>query len=133
MKKIFLITLLIISVILIAETRFSWGREDEETGTTTASYVTALSLISGKYEDTTFIIKNTGADSTMYYKVLIYANTAGDLSYTYVTETSIAVSTTEEPIEFTQPVYGLIVVQVKDNSGHTTYEIEWIQRKTNVP
>ena len=128
MKKRMIILMLILIPALIFGIDVKDGRELAATDTTTASYVTALTIGMAGYDGLTIFIQNESATQTMYYEVWCYANNGGDVYIEYVDETSIAVSTTAE-VNISNSVYSLITVRVKNNSGACVYDIEVIQHK----
>lgn len=103
------------------------GIEKSATGTTTASYVAALTLELAGYKSSTILIQNETAQ-TMYYKIECYTNFSGDAKIEYVAETSIAASTTEE-INITETAYAKAVISVKNHGGACVYDIEVIQHR----
>jgi len=102
------------------------GIQDSATGTTTGSYVNALQMAISPIKSTSFVIKNTGGAESMYYKVLIYRNADGSYSEEYVTETSIAAGGQDE-VNINDTPHTKAIVQVKSNSGATTYGVEGVQ------
>jgi hypothetical protein len=98
------------------------------TGTTTAAYVEALRIegYGGVQGKTIFNIRNSGATNTIYYKIDAYLTSNPNCLVTNVTsQTSIAVSTTIQNTTIVIP-YAVIVVSVVNNSGASTYQIDWI-------
>ena len=122
MKKIGLVLLVMVAGILIAAVAVQHATV---TGTTTASYVKALDAPCADWEDLYFIIQNTGSDSTMYYKAWGYALNGGTLYEEFIAETSID-TTGQDLIKISNTAYANIEIYVKDNSGHTTYSIEYM-------
>lgn len=129
MKKRTLILMLIILLpIIIFCINVIDGDELTKTGTTTASYVTVLTIEMAGYDGLTIFIQNESGTQTMYYEVWCYTNFAGDVYIEYVDETSIAVSTTAE-VNIGKSVYSKILIRVKNNSGACVYDIESIQHR----
>ena len=128
MKKRLFVLMLILMSVLILGINVKDGRELAATGTTTSSYVTALTIGMAGYNGLTIFIQNETADKTMYYEVWCYTNNAGDVYIEYVDNTSIAASTTVE-VNISNSVYSKVIVRVKNNSGACTYDIEAIQHK----
>ena len=99
------------------------------TGTTTASYVEAFTTrIDGRrgmQGKTAFVIRNSQAADTMFYKIDGYLIPNGTLSYPVKAETSIAAVTTITDVNTTIP-FVQIVVSVKNNSNPCTYQIDYI-------
>jgi hypothetical protein len=105
------------------------GDNGTATGTTTASYVVALSVkgyggINGK---TIFKLTNlTGATLTMYYKIDGYISNHPDCAATAIkAETSIANATPVTNTDTSTP-YAKVVVSVKNNSGACAYQIDYL-------
>ena len=122
MRKIGFMLLTLAMVFLIAAVAV---QHDTVTGTTTSAYVKALDTVTADWEDLYFIIKNTGSDSTMYYKAWGYALNGGTIYEEFVSETSIA-CTTATTIKISNTAFANVEIYVKDNSGHTTYSIEYM-------
>lgn len=105
------------------------GRNGTVKGTTTAAYVVALSVdgsgfINGK---SIFRISNlSGASTTMYYKINAYYSSHPDCVVTAVKgETSIDNATPIINADADKP-YAKIDVLVVDNSGHCSYQIDYM-------
>ena len=128
MKKRMFILMLILIPALIFGIDVKDGRELAATDTTTASYVTALTIGMAGYDGLTIFIQNEDASNTMYYEVWCYTNISGDVYIEYVDETSIAASTTTE-VNISNSVYSKVIVRVKNNSGACIYDIEAIQHR----
>ena len=120
MKKIGLILLILVIGYLIAANAI----QGTATGTTTATYVAGADVYTADHEDLLFIIRNTGSDSTMYYKAWGYALNGGTIYEEFVSETALA-CTTSTTIKISNTAYANVEIYVKDNSGHTTYQIDY--------
>ena len=94
-------------------------------GTTTSSYVDALDWKCDLLTRKNITLKNTHATNDLKYQVLTYAFVDG-LSYTEVSETTLAAGDTAQVI--LNYSYSQIVVQVKDatSGSAATYTIDWI-------
>jgi hypothetical protein len=105
------------------------GNNGYKTGTTTAAYVTALTVkgYGGYVGKTIFKITNlTGATLTMYYKINGYVSSNPNCEATAITvETSINNATPVVDVATVLP-YDHIDVLVKNNSGICNYQIDWI-------
>jgi len=100
-------------------------KQGNASGTTTGSYVSALSVYTAEHKSMTFLVRNTGVAQTMYYKVWCYALNGGTNYVEYVAETSIGTETTVE-FNITETAYANVVIYVKSNSGATTYNIDYV-------
>lgn len=96
-----------------------------KTGTTTASYVTALDWITAELREKTVHLVNTHASLSMYFKVLAkyHEDQTSTKEDTLVAETSLAAGE-DTRIQFDRQ-YAEIIVQVKNNSGAATYELNY--------
>lgn len=102
------------------------------TGTTTASYVTAVDIDMRGRESGVGVIYNTGVTNTMFYKVLgEYAKYAKGELNEIVAETSLAVKDGVGDRDFfrLENAYARILVQVKNNAGATTYTVDRLENK----
>lgn len=105
------------------------GNNGTVTGTTTAGYVVALSIIGtgGLTGKTIVQLSNlSGATTTMYYKINGYYSTHPDCVLTAVkAETSIANATPVVNADADKP-FARIDVLVKNNSGACSYQIDYM-------
>lgn len=102
--------------------------ESSATGTTTAAYVAAVALDNRGVKNSAIVVKNTDAVNSLYYKVTVkHADYAAGTDDDLVAETSLALGS-EAVISLTS-AYSKVTVSVKDNSGHATYEIEYLQNR----
>lgn len=121
MKKAILIALVLIYSFVFA---LSYAKQGYTTGTTTESYVKVLDLATYEWEDMLFIIKNTGTTNTMYYKVYGYALNDGENYEEFIEETSLGTGSIAT-IKLSNTAYSNIEIYVKNNSGETTFNIEY--------
>lgn len=102
--------------------------EGNATGTTAAGYVAAVALDNRGVKSCKLVIKNTDAAQTLYYKVTVkHADYAAGTDDDFVSETSLA-ATSEAVVSLVEG-YSKVTVSVKDNSGHATYEVEYLQNR----
>ena len=97
------------------------------TGTTTASYVEALSIDTrgmGVQGKTLLIINNTDGTSAMLYKIDGYPLPNSTYFVPIKAETSIA-KTVQVVQTDVDKQYAKVVVSVKDDDGHATYQIDY--------
>lgn len=101
-------------------------------GTTTSAYVEALRIDTRGYGTagkTRFILTNTGATNSMYYKIDGYlADTVAGGSGTAIAlkaETSISAAASVDDVTFIVQGYASVVFSVKNNAGATTYRLEY--------
>jgi hypothetical protein len=93
-----------------------------ETGTTTASYATALDWKASDLGQKTMLLKNTHGSLSLKYKLLGYA-AAGGVSKELVAETTLLAG---EVAEFHYDrQWHRLVLQVTDGSGHATYAVDY--------
>jgi len=99
------------------------------TGTTTASYVAALTWDCSHLRGKSIHLVNTHATLTLYYKLLATYNTAQTAGKEdeLVAQTSLGVGTDARMTYNNE--YSQLVLQVVDNSGHATYEVNWIGKE----
>jgi len=105
------------------------GNNGSVTGTTTASYVTALSVrgYGGYVGKTIFKITNkTGATLTMYYKINGYISGNPLCAATAITVQTDIINTTPVVDVATVIPYDHVDVLVVDHSGHCEYQIDYI-------
>jgi hypothetical protein len=98
------------------------------TGTTAAAYVAAVTIYplgKGTQGKVLFIINNTHASYTMYYKIDGYASRNSSYSVPIKAETSIG-TTTQVVSTDTDKAYDMVVLSVKDVVGgnHATYQVD---------
>lgn len=99
-----------------------------KTGTTTAGYVVAATLDTrgcGYQGKTHFILTNTGATNSMYYKITGYLGSTSGTAIALRAETSIAAAGSVDDVTFIVTPYAAVVFEVKNNAGATTYSLEW--------
>jgi orotidine-5'-phosphate decarboxylase len=95
------------------------------TGTTTASYVSALTWSCAELREKTIHLVNTHATLSMYFKLLARyheAQTSGKEDE-LVAATSLAAGE-DTRLQYDRQ-YHELVLQVIDNSGHATYEVNY--------
>ena len=91
-------------------------------GTTTASYATALDWQVYELALKTMLLKNTHASLSLKYKLLGYATDNG-LAKELVTETTLL---TGEVAEFHyDKQWHRLALQVIDGNGHATYQLDY--------
>lgn len=92
------------------------------TGTTTASYATALNWKVDEAGAKTLLLKNTDASLSLKYQLLGYAVDNG-------IDRELVPETTLEPGETAEFHYDRqwhrLVLQVKDGSGHAGYQLDY--------
>uniref|UniRef100_A0A6M3KUZ3 Uncharacterized protein n=1 Tax=viral metagenome TaxID=1070528 RepID=A0A6M3KUZ3_9ZZZZ len=95
------------------------------TGTTTAAYVTAFAWECAELREKTIHLVNTHATLSMYFKVLARYSQAQTSAKedTLVAETSLAAGE-DARLQFNKQ-YFQIIVQVVNNSGAATYELNY--------
>ena len=95
------------------------------TGTTTASYVSALTWDTYNLREKTIHLVNTHASASMYFKLLARyeARQTSGKEDELVAETSLAAG--EDARLTYNDQYGQLILQVKNNSGASTYEINY--------
>jgi hypothetical protein len=92
------------------------------TGTTTASYASALDWMVSELAQKTILLKNTHASYSLKYKLLGYA-AQGSIAATLVAETTLLPG---EIAEFHyQRQWNRLILQVTDGTGHATYSIDY--------
>lgn len=102
-----------------------------KSGTTTAAYVVAAKIDTrgcGYQGKTHFILRNTGATNSMYYKITGYLGDASGEIGTAIAlkaETSIAAAGSVDDVTYIATPYAAVVFEVKNNAGATTYSLEW--------
>jgi hypothetical protein len=98
------------------------------TGTTTASYVSALDWYCQKYANKTIYLRNTHATLSMYYKLLATYSADQALANAdeVIAQTSL-VAGADARMQYNNE-YLRLILQVIDNSGHATYEIDYSAR-----
>jgi len=109
----------------IADNVYS-GLSDSVSGTTTSSYVEALSWSCLGYSYKNIVLKNTDDTESLKYKVLTYAYRDG-IEFEEIPETSLAVGDIAQ-ITLHFP-YDVVVVKVKDDSGNASYGIDYAATK----
>ena len=105
------------------------GIEGTTSGTSTATYVTALTLELNPFKSTTIFVNNDDDTSSLKYKIVAYAKMTGDLNVDYVSETTLAQGADTDEINITQTPYAKVLVQVKDGDGHADYVIDYTQER----
>ncbi|MDO9333408.1 MAG: hypothetical protein Q7T57_02660 [Dehalococcoidales bacterium] len=93
------------------------------TGTTTASYASALDWKVEELREKTIVLKNTHASVSLKYKLLVYAS-AGGVAGEEVPETTLAAGEIAKMQLLKQ--WARLVLQVMDGSGHATYQVDYI-------
>ena len=93
-----------------------------KTGTTTASYATALDWMVPELGQKTMLLKNTHGSLSLKYKLLGYA-AQGGVAKELVAETTLLAG---EVAEFHYDrQWHRLVLQVIDGNGHATYAIDY--------
>lgn len=93
-----------------------------KSGTTTASYTTALDWMVSELGQKTILLKNTHGSLSLKYKLLGYAAEEG-VAKELVTETTLLAG---EVAEFHYDrQWHRLMLQVIDGSGHATYTIDY--------
>lgn len=105
------------------------GIEGSTTGTSTAAYVTALTLELNPFKSTTIYVNNADDTSSLKYKILAYAKFTGTLTTDLVSETELAQGADTDIISITETPYAKFVIQVIDGDGHADYKIEYTQER----
>jgi hypothetical protein len=101
-----------------------------ETGDTGASYSNILDITnSARYQSHSIGIQNYGAE-TMFAKVLLYKDVDSLYPEEWVSETSIAVGDLLT-VDLIEKPCARILVQAKNNSGSTSYEVASTSRGKN--
>jgi len=123
MKKITIILLILVIAISIA-----YAKQDHVTGywtgTTTSGWISQEEIVTQDYKQAFIIIHNASATATMYYKIYGYAHNKATFYEEVVSETVIAVSTSET-IKITNTAYSKLVILVKWVSAEGTFEISY--------
>ena len=123
MKKLTIILLMLAIAISL-----SYAKQDHVTdywtGTTTSAYVSQPEIVTQDYKQAFIIIHNSNATATMYYKIYGYANNKATFYEEVVSETVIAVSTSET-IKITNTAYSKLVILVKWVSAAGAFEISY--------
>ena len=92
------------------------------TGTTTASYVSALDWKAAELSEKTILLKNTHASLSLKYKLLGYAVEEG-IAQELVTETTLLAG---EAAEFHYDrQWDRLVLQVINGSGAASYQLDY--------
>jgi chorismate synthase len=94
-----------------------------KTGTTIASYVSALDWPTEELREKTIVLKNTHASYSLKYKLLAYAAPDG-IAGEEVAETTLAAGEIAKLQLHRQ--WARLVLQVIDGSGHATYQVDYI-------
>ena len=130
MKKLIIITLILIAFTFILNaTDLKDARVISVSDTTTASYVAVITENTGGYHGYTYAITNTGGSNSIYWKVTTYASWTSTTGIVWLSETSIAAGANDY-ISISNEIWDKIVVEVKNNSGASTFTIDQIiQRK----
>jgi len=105
------------------------GIEGSTTGTSTAAYVTALTLELNPFKSTTIFVNNADDTSSLKYKILGYAKMTGTLTQDIVSETELAQGADTDISNIVDVPYAKAVVQVIDGDGHADYKIEYTQER----
>jgi len=92
------------------------------TGTTTASYVSALAWGTEELSKKTILLKNTDGANSLKYKLLGYAKEGG-FSKELVAETTLLAGEIAE-FHYDRQWHQLLL-QVIDGSGHATYQVDY--------
>lgn len=92
------------------------------TGTTTASYVTALTWVCGELREKSIHLVNTHATLSMYFKLLgrYHESQTSGKEDTLVAETTLLAGE-DATMQFDRQ-YNELILQVKNSSGAATYE-----------
>ena len=93
------------------------------TGTTTASYISALDWSVEELKEKTIVLKNTHASFSLKYKLMVYASAEG-IAGEEVTETILAAGEIAKMQLLKQ--WARLMLQVVDGSGHSTYQVDYI-------
>jgi hypothetical protein len=94
------------------------------TGTTTAAYVEALTLLNVK--GVIFNISNLAGAAAMYYKITGYRSASPScVAEVIKAQTSIAAATLAQNTDCVSP-FARVVVSVEQNSGAGAYQIDYI-------
>jgi len=99
-----------------------------KTGTTAAGYVVAATLDTrgcGYQGKTHFILTNTGATNSMYYKIIGYLGSESGTAIELRAESSIAAAGSVDDVTYIVTPYAAVLFYVKNNAGATTYSLEW--------
>jgi len=91
-------------------------------GTTTASYSSALNWKTAELGEKTLLLKNTHISFSLKYKVAGYAAENG-IAKELVSETTLLAGETAEFHYNLQ--WHELVLQVIDGNGHTTYQLDY--------
>lgn len=94
-----------------------------ETGTTTASYATALEWEVSELGKKTILLKNTHGSLSLKYKLLGYA-AKGGIAKELVAETTLSAGEVAE-FHYDRQWHSL-ALQVIDGSGHATYTMDYL-------
>lgn len=94
-----------------------------KTGTTNASYVSALDWPIEELREKTIVLKNTHASYSLKYKLLVYAAPDG-IAGEEVGETTLSAG--EIAKMQLQRQWARLVLQVIDGSGNATYQVDYI-------
>ncbi len=92
-------------------------------GTTSASYVTALTWDCSKLREKNIHLLNAGAINSLYYKLLARYSMSQTSEDTLVAETSLAAAADASFAYNNQ--YVQLILQVKNNAGATDYEVNY--------
>ena len=103
--------------------------EGTASGTSTAAYVTALTLELNPYKSTTIFISNGDDTSSLTYKVVGYAKMTGTLTQDIVSATTLAQGADTDIVQIVDVPYAKALVQVIDGDGHADYVIEYTQER----
>ncbi len=96
----------------------------QATGTTTASYVAALTWSCKSINRKTIIVTNTHATLTMSYRIRGYAK-SGSTGYDEIQAATTLAASTCDPHTITDE-YDVITVEVIDGTGHATYTVDYV-------
>jgi hypothetical protein len=95
------------------------------TGTTTASYVTAVTV--NNCAGAIFKITNiSGATTTMYYKINGYTSASSSCAAEAITAQTDVTSATPVVDVATNRPYAKVEIQVENHSGACSYQVDWI-------
>lgn len=98
-----------------------------ETGSTAATYSNILDITnSGRFQSHSINIQNSGSES-IFVKVLLYKDSDSAYPEEWVPETSLAAGELSV-VDIVEKPCARIVVQAKDNSGASSYEVSSTSR-----
>ena len=129
MKKLVLITLILIAFVLILNaTDLKDAKVYSVVDSTTASYVAVVTENLGGFEAFTIAITNTDDTNSLYWKVTLYATWASTTGIVWQPETSVAAGGNDY-ISIGLETWDKAVVEVKNNSGVAPFVIDCIFRR----